>query len=416
MLEPPPSYTSPSTVSLLPVYTEIHGANEQTLAIQPLVPSSVSGLDYEYSTKHMSMNLGRRIHGTSAPSYGRNSVIQALITIKSFKHVKDISVTIWGKAIVTVSDRGFPLFHDVRIVLFHTIPLWSSSRDGARPTGPRTYPISYPLPTYARSRGTALPPTMSTAFQSLDVDVRYHIKIDMVRQGLHRHECTSTVLFYLPRSVPTSLSSVTSAFEEVEAKSEAEEDVQWKMTEIIPNGNRNNVILQFGLPLPLSYTAGLPIPFRLNIVCPPASLTPESIRSKVQVQLLKTVSVMINKQRVRMDRVMGTGMVWSIDTGDDSGVWEVTGSVKGGREGGEVSWSLTHFVEIRYTVRLVIASIEGFPEYKHDEVVQLVTHEAQDLELEEVRERPALGLINVRESAPSYNSTLPSGPTNVRLP
>ncbi|KAG8884706.1 hypothetical protein FRB97_003490 [Tulasnella sp. 331] len=385
MLEPPPSYTSPSTVSLLPVYTEIHGANEQTLAIQPLVPSSVSGLDYEYSTKHMSMNLGRRIHGTSAPSYGRNSVIQALITIKSFKHVKDISVTIWGKAIVTVSDRGFPLFHDVRIVLFHTIPLWSSSRDGARPTGPRTYPISYPLPTYARSRGTALPPTMSTAFQSLDVDVRYHIKIDMVRQGLHRHECTSTVLFYLPRSVPTSLSSVTSAFEEVEAKSEAEEDVQWKMTEIIPNGNRNNVILQ-------------------------------SIRSKVQVQLLKTVSVMINKQRVRMDRVMGTGMVWSIDTGDDSGVWEVTGSVKGGREGGEVSWSLTHFVEIRYTVRLVIASIEGFPEYKHDEVVQLVTHEAQDLELEEVRERPALGLINVRESAPSYNSTLPSGPTNVRLP
>lgn len=74
--------------------------------------------------------------------------------------------------------------------------------------------------------------------------------------------------------------------------------------------------------------------------------------------------------------------------------------------------------EIQYTIRLAIASIEGFPEYKHEEVVQLVTHEAQDMELDEVRERPALGLINLREDAPapSYSSTLPSGPTIPRLP
>ncbi|KAG8997717.1 hypothetical protein FRB93_013957 [Tulasnella sp. JGI-2019a] len=406
-LAPPPSYTAPSEVSLLPPYSENHRPNEQTLAIQPLIPTAQSG----------TMNLGRRQYGTSTPSYGRNSVIQALVTVKSFKHVKEVSVMVWGKAITIVSDRGFPLFHDVRVVLFHNIVLWSSTKEGygPRPTEPRTYPISYPLPTYARSSGAPLPPTTSTMFQSLDIDVRYHIKIDMVRQGLYRHECTSTVLFYLPRSVPTSLSSVAPAFEEVEAKSEAEEEIQWKMVDVIPNGDRNNAILQFGLPLPLSYTAGLAIPFRLSIICPPPSLTAEMLRSNVQVHLLKTVSVMINKQRVRMDRVMGQGSIWSIDTGGDSGIWELTGSVKGGREGGEVSWSIPHFVEIRYTVRLTITAIDDLADYKHEEVVQLVTHEAQDMELDEARERPALGLINLREGGPRYESTLPSGPTIARL-
>lgn len=66
------------------------------------------------------------------------------------------------------------------------------------------------------------------------MDVRYHVKIDMVRQGFHRHECTNTGFYYLPRSIPTSLSTVTAAFEEVEAKSEAEEEIRWKIADVMP--------------------------------------------------------------------------------------------------------------------------------------------------------------------------------------
>lgn len=81
---------------------------------------------------------------------------------------------------------------------------------------------------------------MSTACASLDVDVRYNIKVDMVRTGLHRHECTGTTWWYLPRSIPASLGSVTAAFEEVEAKSETENEVQWKMSEVNATGGAQN--------------------------------------------------------------------------------------------------------------------------------------------------------------------------------
>lgn len=43
----------------------------------------------------------------------------------------------------------------------------------------------------------------------------------------------------------------------------------------------------------------------------------------------------------------------------------------------------------------MIKSIAGLADYEHEESVQMVTNEAQDFELDEARERPALGLINL---------------------
>lgn len=138
---------------------------------------------------------------------------------------------IWGKVMLGVSDRGFAIFADSRIVLFHDVILWSSSGSEPRPMEPRTFYVTFPLPTYSRGRGTPLPPTMSQSFPSLEVQVRYGVKIDMVRKGLRRHECTGTTIYYLPRSIPTSLHSAPTAFEDVEDKTEAEEGIQWKFSD-----------------------------------------------------------------------------------------------------------------------------------------------------------------------------------------
>ena len=42
----------------------------------------------------MSLNLGKRINGTSIPSYGKNGLIQGMLTVTSFDHVKEVSVTV----------------------------------------------------------------------------------------------------------------------------------------------------------------------------------------------------------------------------------------------------------------------------------------------------------------------------------
>lgn len=97
-------------------------------------------------------------------------------------------------------------------------------------------------------------------------------------------------------------------------------------------------------------------------------------------------------------------------------MWDVTGSVSSGRLGGEASWVINDFIEMRvsgqpdsrnvclvnlsiffffkYVVKLIVKSLDGLPEYIHEELVQLVTDEARDFESDEAREYPAVGLIN----------------------
>lgn len=40
------------------------------------------------------LNLGKRINSTTIPSYGKNGLIQGMLTVTNFEHVKEISVTV----------------------------------------------------------------------------------------------------------------------------------------------------------------------------------------------------------------------------------------------------------------------------------------------------------------------------------
>ncbi|KAG8908142.1 hypothetical protein FRB99_000170 [Tulasnella sp. 403] len=392
-LPPPPPYSPPS-VDTLPVYSPTGGPTLTT-------PTNPSPAHYHYATKHLSLDLGTRLHGTSVPAYGNNAIIQGVATVHSFKYAKEVSLTIMGKASILISDRGFPVFQDIRIVLFHSVILWSSSRDGPPPSEQRKYPISFPIPSYARARTTLLPPTMTASFPGLDTEISYSIRLDMVRRRFRRHECTSTVFYYLPRSIPTSLHVLGPAFEEVEDKSEAPDQVHWKFVDVNPHPKADalhpDVIIQFGLPLPLSYTAGIPLPFRITIASP-VPLTASLISSSVKIQLLKVVSLIIQRQRVRLDRTAGVGEIWKVEPCAGGGVWEITGSIGTGPLGAHVSWSLTPFLDVQYAVRLTIAPMEGLPRHRCEQLVQMVTNESQDFEMDEAREQPALGLLNQRAS------------------
>ncbi|KAG8991876.1 hypothetical protein FRB90_001198 [Tulasnella sp. 427] len=403
----PPPYTAPDPfdVGILPAYTATRRADEFSIQNQPASSSAVargssdSSLEYVYSTKNMTLNLGRRVNGTDCPSYGRNGIISGVLTVHSFKHAKEVSITIWGRATIVVTDRGFPVLHDRRLVLFHTISLWELSKDSPRPKGPQTYAISFPIPTYSRGRSTPLPPTMSTTTPSIELEVRYSIVIDMYKQGFHRHECTNTPFYYLPRSTPTSLRRLTAAFEEVEDKTDEGDGLEWRMMEATPRGRSgdSSPILQFGLPLPLSYASGMAIPFRLTLISLENELTEADFRSAFAVRLVRSTFLTIAKQRVRIERVLATGEIWKVEQTEKDGtrMWEVTGSLVGVKPGGETSWGLVGFLEVRYAIRMTFDSVAGLPSYTCEEVVQLVTDEAtEEFDLDDARERPALGLID----------------------
>lgn len=169
------------------------------------------------------------------------------------------------------------------------------------------------------------------------------------------------------------------------------------------------------------------IPFRLTLISLDTELSEPHIRSAFAVRLVRSTFLTIAKQRVRIERVIATGAVWKVEKtiGDGTPLWEITGSLVGAKPGGETSWGLLGFMEVRvstekpfalfvrlipsfslkYSVRMTFNSVGSLPKYSCEEYVQMVTDEATDeFDLDEARERPALGLIDQQVGArpPAY--------------
>jgi len=103
---------------------------------------------------------------------------------------------------------------------------------------------------------------------------------------------------------------------------------------------------QLSLPLPLSYPAKHPVPFHVNVLTA-LPLNKELLLSNLSILLLKVTIITCNGHRFRHDRIIGVGEVQQVSFKEDESIWSIQGSIAGGREGGETSWSLEHVVEVK---------------------------------------------------------------------
>jgi hypothetical protein len=69
--------------------------------------------------------------------------------------------------------------------------------------------------------------------------------------------------------------------------------------------------------------------------------------SNLSVLLLKATVIICNGHRLRHDRIIGVGEIWRLSLNENENIWTIQGSVTGGRDGGECSWSVQHFVEVK---------------------------------------------------------------------
>lgn len=101
------------------------------------------------------------------------------------------------------------------------------------------------------------------------------------------------------------------------------------------------------------------IPFRLTIISLDPELSDNHIRSALTVRLVRSTFLTIAKQRVQIQRVVATGAIWKVENtlGDGTQLWEVTGSLVGVKPGGEVSWALSGFIEVRVSTRSIFLAV-----------------------------------------------------------
>ncbi|KIO21709.1 hypothetical protein M407DRAFT_245390 [Tulasnella calospora MUT 4182] len=404
-----------------PPFTPKSRPDELSLQFQP--PPDTSS-HYVYESRSITLNLGSRIEGASTPSFGNNATIDGTVYIKDWKHVKEVVLTITGAVHTTLLDNGTPIARQHPQVLNHVQCLWSSSNPSssalnhssvsARHPHPNSLPISYPLPTYAYASSSLLPPTRRAASSNLRLLVRYEIFVDLYRDGclLHRHERVGGEWRYLPRSVPdpsgliegTSNDQPTASSPTKGEITSAPSPDPWKVFDLGAFDSTScsrDLTVQFGLPRPLSYTSGIPIPYRVFIIpaTPGSSVSALDIHSSLTVSLIKIISFSLRHHtsgRTTIEKVLGLGVPWKVEPKPDAeGIWQVDGYVNGIKAGGEMSWSLDGCVTVQYLLR--VAYVHRGTKLLGNQLVQLVTDElgAIDVEAEEdAWERPQLGLLN----------------------
>lgn len=383
----------------------------------------------------MTLNLGSRIEGASTPSFGNNATIDGTLYIKDWKHVKEIVLNIRGTVHTTLLENSTPAARQHPQVLNHVQSLWSSSTPSSsalnqRPSSahhphPKSLPISFSIPTYAYASSSLLPPSRRAASSNLRLLVKYELSVDLYRDGclLHRHERVGGEWRYLPRSVPDP-SGVTEGTPNSQSRPTTSENKEaltpvpsldpWKVFDLTSSrgtASSRNVIAQFSLPRPLSYTSGIPIPYRVFLipVADEAPISAVDIHSSLTVSLVKIISFSFRHENggpTTIEKVLGEGIPWKVEPKPDAdGIWQVDGYVNGIKAGGEMSWSLEGCVTVKYLLRVVY--VHKDTAFCGEQVVQLVTDElgAIDVEAEEdAWERPQLGLLN--------GSCDPSAPEN----
>ncbi|PVG02407.1 hypothetical protein CPB86DRAFT_780351 [Serendipita vermifera] len=336
-------------------------------------------------------------------------------------------------------ERGMAVYNSTKTLLLKTQVLWTRPENAtSSPEAPAKFPFSFTIPTYIEGSDIRMPHSYATIHPGLNGDVTYQVRVDLYRKGLRRHERLKTMILYLPRSTPKDFIPQKSDDTDI-----APDLVSWETVPIFPRhsqahakakrasqivddkstGDQINLIL----PLPKTYASYAPIPFHVSL--PADSPLIPHISTGLSVHLIKYTIIRAGGFISMKEGIIGTGEIWRIDDhsyptpppspgGDEeeerilSGPRKVySGTLKSFREGGESSWNIPEYLEIKYSIRLRLRAPgtqqdgKALPDYYVDHPITMCTHNyipnADDIH------DPVIGLIAVSGSqgAPTgYNA------------
>ncbi|CAG8624672.1 13295_t:CDS:2, partial [Acaulospora colombiana] len=425
-------------------------ADERIVDAQPCAPrpsSSAAPIEYIFKSDRLELNMGLKRFPVKVPCYGRHGTVSGTVLVKDFKAVTKVTITLEGGCYTSVMERGMAVYNSTKTLLLKTQVLWTRPESATcSPEAPSTFPFSFPLPTYIQGSDIRLPHSYATIHPGLNGDVTYQVRVDLYRKGLRRHERyvtnsvlspltrsadspssrLKTMILYLPRSTPTDW--IPQPSDDTET---TRDFLSWETVPILPRhsqalakakrasqivdekplGDQINLIL----PLPKTYASYAPIPFHVSL--PAESPLLPHISTGLSVHLIKYTIIRAGGFISMKEGIIGTGEIWRIEDhsyptpppspgGEDEERTLATprkvysGTLKSFREGGESSWNIPEYLEIKYSIRLRLRAPgqdgKHIPDYYVDHPITMCTHNyipnADDIH------DPVIGLIAVSGS------------------
>lgn len=215
-LRVPPTYaaslssefsTSDVVSSSVPEYSRSASPNERVLAGNIMRTfSALSTQDlpshFEYSTSHITLNLGERSWYCPLPCYGYAGTIEGTVRVHQIETVSKVEISVRGLSVhsmsfpypayqligevnTAISEAAVPSQGASKRLLKQRLTVWDSSSAGGAHQA--THPFTMTFPSESPN-GPALPPSFRLAAGELTARVQYRLQIDLFRKGLRRHK------------------------------------------------------------------------------------------------------------------------------------------------------------------------------------------------------------------------------------
>ncbi|KAJ3976116.1 hypothetical protein EV361DRAFT_885082 [Lentinula raphanica] len=309
-----------STSISTPAYSPVPSRTEITLDAKHLDPH---GPTWVYRTKHMTVDLGKRLWGTSSPAYGLHDKIEGSIKLTGHhaELVEDISVTLEGHlSTIVLADGG--VARSNTLFMHHAVSLPLSSH----PTEGDEYPFVIPIPSEITLQGvTALtPPSFYRLHLGVTGEITYSLKVLMTRQATRmtfKHEPTESQIIpilYFPKTrpsdppladIPKPLSDRDPHFESPNVNIAEHVDTfplspRWSSAsshskQPLTGLENFQSSVFFSIPAPQSFASGEPIPFFLSLVFPNSPAQASLYAKTITVTLMKQLTVRSAKSHLR---------------------------------------------------------------------------------------------------------------------
>ncbi|KAG8925722.1 hypothetical protein FRC02_009460 [Tulasnella sp. 418] len=182
-LASPPSYTcghAPDELVLLPA----RGRTGEPSSLRHLQASNSQNLpsEFVYTSKRVTLHLGRRVSPTRMPVFGKGATINGLLRITSLDTVESIKIIAEGVITIITMKRSIPNITTSKTFLSRILNVNLPS------TVPHQQHFSFTFPSRDDTNSAYLPPTFFAASTDTEVDVRYTVKVHVRRKAFRKQE------------------------------------------------------------------------------------------------------------------------------------------------------------------------------------------------------------------------------------
>ncbi|KAJ3813688.1 hypothetical protein EV368DRAFT_45971 [Lentinula lateritia] len=413
-----------STALSTPAYSPVPSRTEISLDAKHLSPH---GPSWVYKTKHMSIDLGRRLWGTSSPAYGLHDKIEGSIKL-SGPHpelIEDISVTLEGNLVTTVLGDG-GIARSNTLFMHHAIFLPLSSH----PAAGDEYPFFISIPSEITLQGvTALtPPSFYRLHLGVTGEISYSLKYDLgyrkcLFSNLPSRYSQAISILYFPKTRPSdppladipkppsdrdphfespsvNISEHVDTFPLSPRWSPASSHAKHPLTDL--EASKHSIF--FSIPAPQSFASGEPIPFFLSLVFPDSPAQAALYTKTITVTLMKQLTVRSAKSPLRklFSRSKSRLTSGHLETRSEysEGVYLLRGWISAGELGRGCSWTVGQIARLQYFLVVEIASPawmeDHIPSFHLEKEIEITTDcwETMNRELQSMGgvPTPALGL------------------------